>query len=142
MIIQCDFDGTVTTNNVSLLLRERFAVGDWQKIESDDLRGQLAVEVSNIRQYALIKESREKLQDVMSEFGYTIYTALVNDIRPDAKVAEAMNEINAQQRYQVAAEHKGEIRYHQDWQTKAGYLWQCPAFVLGIEYHDGVLQNC
>jgi len=51
---------------------------------------------------------KEKLQDVMSEFGYTIYTALVNDIRPDAKVAEAMNEINAQQRYQVAAEHKGE----------------------------------
>ena len=44
---------------------------------------------------------KEKLQDVMSEFGYTIYTALVNDIRPDAKVAEAMNEINDQQRYQV-----------------------------------------
>jgi len=26
MIIQCDFDGTVTTNNLSLLLRERFAI--------------------------------------------------------------------------------------------------------------------
>lgn len=51
---------------------------------------------------------KEKLQEVMTDFGYTIYTALVNDIQPDRKVAEAMNEINAQQRYQVAAEHKGE----------------------------------
>ncbi len=63
MIVQCDFDGTITTNNLSLLLRERFAIGDWQKIESDYLRGQLTVEVSNMRQYALIKESREKLQE-------------------------------------------------------------------------------
>ncbi len=63
MIVQCDFDSTITTNNLSLLLRERFAIGDWQKIESDYLQGQLTVEVSNMRQYALIKESREKLQE-------------------------------------------------------------------------------
>lgn len=63
MIVQCDFDGTIITNNLSLLLRERFAIGDWQKIESDYLRGQLTVEVSNMRQYALIKESRGKLEE-------------------------------------------------------------------------------
>ncbi|MBE9502291.1 MAG: HAD-IB family phosphatase [Chloroflexi bacterium] len=63
MIVQCDFDGTIIANNLSLLLRERFAIGDWQKIESDYLRGQLTVEVSNMRQYALIKESRGKLQE-------------------------------------------------------------------------------
>lgn len=62
MIVQCDFDGTVTINNLSFLLRERFAVGDWQKVESEYFRGQLTVEVSNVRQYTLIKESREKLQ--------------------------------------------------------------------------------
>jgi len=39
MIVQCDSDGTITTNNLSLVLRERLAVGDWQKIESDYLRG-------------------------------------------------------------------------------------------------------
>ncbi|MFC1846540.1 hypothetical protein ACFLYS_00565 [Chloroflexota bacterium] len=44
----------------------------------------------------------------MPEFGYVIKTALVNDIVPDAKVAEAMNDINAQERLRVAAEHKGE----------------------------------
>lgn len=62
MIIQCDFDGTITTNNISLLLREKFAIGNWRKIESDYLYGRLTVEESNKRQYALIKESREKLE--------------------------------------------------------------------------------
>jgi len=62
MIIQCDFDGTITTNNISLLLREKFAIGNWRKIESDYLYGLLTVEESNKRQYALIKESREKLE--------------------------------------------------------------------------------
>ena len=63
MIVQCDFDGTIIKNNLSLLLRERFAIGDWQRMESEYLRGQLTVEVSNIRQYTLIKESRQKLQE-------------------------------------------------------------------------------
>ncbi|GAH15879.1 unnamed protein product, partial [marine sediment metagenome] len=56
------FDGTITTNNISLVLREKFAIGNWRKIESDYLGGRLAVEESNKRQYALIKESREKLE--------------------------------------------------------------------------------
>jgi len=61
MIIQCDFDGTVTTNNVSLLLRERFAIGNWQRIEADYLQGRLGVDESNKRQFALIREPKEKL---------------------------------------------------------------------------------
>ena len=61
MIIQCDFDGTITTNNISVLLREKFALGEWRKIESDYLCGRLTVEESNQRQYALIKEPRQNL---------------------------------------------------------------------------------
>ncbi len=63
MIIQCDFDGTIITNNMSLLLREEFATGDWRKIENDYLHGYLTVEQSNKLQYALIKEPKEKLQE-------------------------------------------------------------------------------
>ena len=63
MIIQCDFDGTITRNNLSVLLRQNFARGDWQKIESDYLHGYLAVEQSNKLQYSLIKEPKEKLQE-------------------------------------------------------------------------------
>lgn len=53
---------------------------------------------------------KEKLASQMVDFGYTILTALVNDIQPEAKVATAMNEINAQQRLRVAAEHQGEAK--------------------------------
>ena len=61
MIIQCDFDGTIATANVSLLIREKFATGDWRKIDSDYLQGKLTVEVSNQRQFALLKQPRDKL---------------------------------------------------------------------------------
>jgi regulator of protease activity HflC (stomatin/prohibitin superfamily) len=56
----------------------------------------------------IAQDIEEKLGEIMPEFGYTIKTALVNDIVPDTKVANAMNEINAQERLRVAAEHKGE----------------------------------
>ncbi len=62
MIIQCDFDGTIIRNNLGVQLRENFAVGDWQKIESDYILGNLTVEQSNKLQYALIKEPAEVLR--------------------------------------------------------------------------------
>ena len=51
---------------------------------------------------------KEELAHTMDEFGYDIVKALVTDIEPDAKVKEAMNEINAAQRMRVAAAEKGE----------------------------------
>ena len=60
MIIQCDFDGTIISNNLSVLLRERYACGDWQKIDSDYLHGHLTVEQSNKLQFALIKEDKAR----------------------------------------------------------------------------------
>ena len=67
MIIQCDFDGTITRNNLSVLLREKYARGDWQKIDSDYLHGQLTVEQSNKLQFTLIKEPRERLQEFVRQ---------------------------------------------------------------------------
>jgi regulator of protease activity HflC (stomatin/prohibitin superfamily) len=49
-----------------------------------------------------------ELSHVMDGFGYGILKALVTDIEPDARVKEAMNEINAAQRMRVAANEKGE----------------------------------
>ncbi len=49
-----------------------------------------------------------ELSHTMNEFGYDIVKALVTDIEPDAKVKEAMNEINAAQRMRVAAAEKDE----------------------------------
>ncbi len=44
----------------------------------------------------------------MAGFGYEIVNVLVTDIVPDAKVKSAMNDINAAQREQVAANARGE----------------------------------
>ena len=63
MIVQCDFDGTITVNNISVALRERFAPGSWRGVEADYLRRRLSVEQSNRQQYTLIKESRQTLQE-------------------------------------------------------------------------------
>ena len=51
---------------------------------------------------------KKELDVDMSEFGYEIVNVLVTDIVPDAKVKSAMNDINAAQREQVAANARGE----------------------------------
>ncbi len=51
---------------------------------------------------------KKELDADMSEFGYEIVNVLVTDIIPDSKVKSAMNDINAAQREQVAANARGE----------------------------------
>jgi len=51
---------------------------------------------------------KTELDSIMSSFGFNILTALVTDIIPDVKVKTAMNDINAAQRAQVAAQARGE----------------------------------
>ena len=51
---------------------------------------------------------KTELDSTMSGFGFNILNALVTDIIPDTKVKEAMNDINAAQRAQVAAQARGE----------------------------------
>ncbi|MFC1870485.1 SPFH domain-containing protein, partial [Chloroflexota bacterium] len=56
----------------------------------------------------IAQDIEEKLSGIMPEFGFLIKTALVNDIQPDKGVADAMNEINKQQRLRIAAADRGE----------------------------------
>ena len=51
---------------------------------------------------------KTELDSIMRDFGFNILTALVTDIIPDEKVKAAMNDINAAQRSQVAAQARGE----------------------------------
>jgi regulator of protease activity HflC (stomatin/prohibitin superfamily) len=51
---------------------------------------------------------KQELSSVMNDFGYIIIKALVTDVDPDPKVKSAMNDINAAQREQVAAQARGE----------------------------------
>src|SRR5271167_3371 len=51
---------------------------------------------------------KAELDAIMTGYGFNIMTALVTDIIPGSKVKDAMNDINAAQRAQVAAQARGE----------------------------------
>ncbi len=51
---------------------------------------------------------KQELDSDMATFGFEIVNVLVTDIMPDSKVKSAMNDINAAQREQVAANARGE----------------------------------
>ncbi|KAF5837926.1 band 7 family-domain-containing protein [Dunaliella salina] len=56
----------------------------------------------------IASDIKEQLTKSMSEYGYLIIHALVNDIEPAHRVKEAMNEINAARRMRIAAIEKAE----------------------------------
>merc|ERR1712071_530374 len=51
---------------------------------------------------------KDKLKDVMLQFGYEIMETLVTDLAPDNKVKASMNEINASKRLKEASSHRAE----------------------------------
>jgi len=56
----------------------------------------------------IAKEVEERLKERMHLYGFEIVRALVNDLIPPEKVRAAMNEVNTQQRLQMAAYAEGE----------------------------------
>jgi regulator of protease activity HflC (stomatin/prohibitin superfamily) len=53
---------------------------------------------------------QETLHSQMAEYGYEIVKALITNIEPDQRVKDAMNNINAAQRNQVAASAQGDAQ--------------------------------
>ena len=51
---------------------------------------------------------KDSLGKIMGEFGYFIHQVLVTDIAPNARVRDAMNEINASRRMRLAATERAE----------------------------------
>jgi len=51
---------------------------------------------------------KNKLKEVMNQYGYEILETLVTDLSPDNKVKASMNEINASKRLKEASSHKAE----------------------------------
>ena len=68
----------------------------------------LSLEETFEQQSGISVAVKTELDAIMSGFGFNILTALVTDIIPDVKVKAAMNDINAAQRAQVAAQARGE----------------------------------
>ena len=75
LLVQCDFDDTITDGNVSVAIREVFGPDGWRSMEREFQDGQFSVEESNIRQYALLKASQKDIEDfvlgsVVIRFGF------------------------------------------------------------------------
>jgi regulator of protease activity HflC (stomatin/prohibitin superfamily) len=58
----------------------------------------------------IAKHIQDTLHAQMATYGYEIVKALVTNIEPDARVKDAMNNINASQRNQVAAAAQGDAQ--------------------------------
>lgn len=75
LLVQCDFDDTITDGNVSVAIREVFGPDGWRSMEREFQDGKFSVEESNIRQYALLKASQKDIEDfvlgdVVLRFGF------------------------------------------------------------------------
>ncbi|MBI4304369.1 MAG: MtnX-like HAD-IB family phosphatase [Chloroflexi bacterium] len=63
-LIQCDFDGTITIEDVSFALLDAFADGDWRQILREHEQGKMTVGEFNSRAFALVKAPKESLLKV------------------------------------------------------------------------------
>jgi 2-hydroxy-3-keto-5-methylthiopentenyl-1-phosphate phosphatase len=65
MIIQSDFDGTITEEDVSFVLLDAFAEGDWRKLFQQYRENKMSVGDFNTRAFATVKASKKELLDVV-----------------------------------------------------------------------------
>ena len=68
-VIQCDFDGTLTIGEVSRLLLEEFADGDWQSLTEAYNEGKITVQACNIIQFAMVKTDKNTITDFLTNSG-------------------------------------------------------------------------
>jgi len=64
-LIQCDFDGTITEEDVSFILLDAFADGDWRRLFRDYQEGRISVGLFNTKAFAMVKADRQRLLEAM-----------------------------------------------------------------------------
>ena len=62
-LVQCDFDGTITEEDVSFILLDAFASGDWRQLLAEYREGKIAVGHFTAQSFAMIKADRQTLLD-------------------------------------------------------------------------------
>ncbi|MCH8061535.1 MAG: HAD-IB family phosphatase [Chloroflexi bacterium] len=63
IVVQCEFDDTVTAVDLGYGLREAFAPDGWTAMEEDFLAGRCSPEENIARQFKLIKASKQDIED-------------------------------------------------------------------------------
>jgi len=63
-LVQCDFDGTITEEDVSFMMLEAYAKGDWRGMLKEYRDGKMSVGRFNTQAFAMVKADRESLLEV------------------------------------------------------------------------------
>ncbi|MFC2035361.1 MtnX-like HAD-IB family phosphatase [Chloroflexota bacterium] len=63
-LVQCDFDGTITEEDISFILLDTFANRDWRRLLRDYQKGKISVGRFNMVAFAMVKANRESLLEV------------------------------------------------------------------------------
>ena len=65
--VQCDFDDTIVTGNVGKSLLNAFASAKWRAIENLYSKGEITVEETNRREFALLNVTKQTIEDHVFE---------------------------------------------------------------------------
>ena len=65
--VQCDFDDTIVTGNVGKSLLNAFASAKWRAIENLYSTGEITVEETNRREFALLNVTKQTIEDHVFE---------------------------------------------------------------------------
>jgi 2-hydroxy-3-keto-5-methylthiopentenyl-1-phosphate phosphatase len=60
-LVQCDFDGTITEEDISFLLLDAFAQGDWRRLLRKYQERKISVGEFNTRAFAMVKADNDRL---------------------------------------------------------------------------------
>ena len=63
-LVQCDFDGTITEEDVSFMMLDAFADGDWRQLFREYQEGRISVGRFNMDAFAMVKADRQSLLEV------------------------------------------------------------------------------
>ncbi len=64
-LVQCDFDGTITQEDVSFLLLDAFANGNWRQLLTQYKEGKISVNRFNTKAFAMVNADRQTLLEFM-----------------------------------------------------------------------------
>ena len=65
-LIQCDFDGTITTEDVSFIILDKFASGDWRPLLKEYRAGKISVGHLNTEAFAMVNADKQDLLKAIS----------------------------------------------------------------------------
>lgn len=66
-LVQCDFDGTITREDVSLMILEAFADGNWRRRLKDYETGEISVGRFNTEAFAMVKANKGILLEAVRD---------------------------------------------------------------------------